>query len=131
MSMGKSISSASFVRNDFSPVEHHVILSSVGKVTAAKFDEVFRECADSSSTRWNALSSTRWHWHMRLGRELSAPSALLYASSSGEVDPPLARSAVASAVSAENFWGAHVPGVLVSAPSPKRTLIANNSTKLA
>ena len=67
MSMGKSISSASFVGNDFSPVEHHVILSSLGKVTAAKFDEVFRECADSSSTRWNALSSTRWHWHMRLG----------------------------------------------------------------
>jgi hypothetical protein len=35
----KPFSQPSFVRNDFFAVDHHMILYSIGKVEAAKFDE--------------------------------------------------------------------------------------------
>ena len=39
----KSVGHASFVRNDFSPWSNTMCLQSVGKVTAEKFDEVFKK----------------------------------------------------------------------------------------
>jgi hypothetical protein len=43
LSAANSVSRASFVRNAFSPWEHRIILSSIGKVQAAKLDEVLKK----------------------------------------------------------------------------------------
>ena len=46
VSAGKSISHATFARNGFSALEHHLILHSLGKVTEAKLEEVLKRARE-------------------------------------------------------------------------------------